>query len=154
MIEIIKENACAVTGHRNLKTDLSLLLLKNTFIHLIKGGKDTFLVGMALGFDTVCFKVLEELRKEYGIRIIACIPCLEQAKYFSLKDKKEYDRMLSVADDKKVISENYNGYCMIKRNKFMVDNSSVLVAYLRENNGGTFRTVEYAKEKNKLIYYI
>ena len=37
---------------------------------------------------------------------------------------------------------------MIKRNKFMVDNSNYLVYYLKENKGGTKQTVEYAKKQN------
>jgi uncharacterized phage-like protein YoqJ len=56
--------------------------------------------------------------------------------------------MLSVADQKIVISEEYTAWCMQKRNQFMVDNSSVLISYLRENKGGTLNTVNYAKKKN------
>ena len=53
---------------------------------------------MALGFDTVCFQILEEIRKEKDIKIIACVPCSTQAEKFSLEQKKEYDRMLFIKE--------------------------------------------------------
>ncbi|MBQ7348842.1 MAG: DUF1273 domain-containing protein, partial [Clostridia bacterium] len=62
--------------------------------------------------------------------------------------KKEYKEMLNSADDRIIISEKYTSYCMQKRNVFMVDNSQFLVCYLRDNKGGTFNTVNYAKRKN------
>ena len=37
---------------------------------------------------------------------------------------------------------------------FMVDNASVLVAYLRQNKGGTAFTVNYAKSKNIDVIYV
>ena len=151
MIEIIKEKTCAVTGHRIIKPDLDKNALERCFETLILGCFDTFLIGMAIGFDTLCFQILERFRKKYPIKIIACIPCVEQDKCFTLAQKKEYKRMISVADDKVILCQNYTPYCMMARNKFMVDNSVSLVAYLNENKGGTFSTVKYAKEKGVSI---
>lgn len=146
-VVINKKYTMAVTGHREIKDNLSKDLLKIIFKNAIIDGFDTFLVGMAIGFDTLCFNVLEEIRKENNIRIIACVPCPDQDKKFSLSQQKEYKRMLSVADEKIVLSKKYTPYCMLERNKFMVDNCSLLLAYLRENKGGTYHTVNYA-EKN------
>ena len=52
--------------------------------------------------------------------------------------------MLSVADEVIYVSREYTPYCMIKRNMYMVDNSSVLVAYKRRESGGSANTVNYA----------
>ena len=71
-----------------------------------------------------------------------------------MKQKEKYDYFLSVADEVKLISKTYTKYCMFLRNKFMVDNASALVAYLREDRGGTKNTVEYAKKSNINIIYI
>ena len=128
--------------------------LKEVFYKLIDGGYDTFLVGMALGFDTMCFNVLEQIRKEKNIKIIACIPCLEQDKYFTESQKTEYARMVKSADEKRIFSEKYTSYCMHRRNCYMVDKSSVLVAYLRKSFGGTYNTVKYAEKQKKLIVNI
>ena len=52
------------------------------------------------------------------------------------------------ADEIIVLSEEYTPYCMLKRNRFIVDNSSVLLAYLKEEKGGTKYTVDYAEKKD------
>lgn len=140
--------ACSVTGHRVMEKDIEKAPLKEIFIKLIKdGGYDTFLIGMALGFDTLCFQVLEKIREEENIKIIACVPCRSQADKFSVVQKKEYDRMILSADEVVLISEKYTKECMRKRNEFLVDNSSVIVSYLRRDFGGTKQTVNYARKK-------
>lgn len=154
MIQIDKSRACAVSGHRNLSLDFSTQKLKETFIELINSGVDTFLVGMAIGFDAKCFTVLEQLRPIYNIKIVACVPCEEQDKNFSIAQKKEYERMLLNATEVILVSKNYTKGCMLKRNRFMIDNSDYLVCYLREQSGGTAYTVKYASQTNKKIIYV
>lgn len=149
-IEDLKK-ACSFTGHRVLYKDFNREKLCEELVKLINVGVDTFLVGMALGFDTECFKVLEELREKNKIKIIACVPCPEQDLYFNKKQKKEYARMLSSADEVKVISEKYTPYCMMERNRYMVDNSEYLVVYIRRESGGTKRTLNYAVDKERII---
>ena len=151
---IDKNKTLAVTGHRDIDKTLDINKLENIFIDYIKKGIDTFLIGMAVGFDSICFKSLYKLKKEYNIKLICCIPCKNQDKNFSEKQKKEYKKFLSESDENIYVSEQYTPYCMIKRNKFMVDNCSVLVAYLRKLSGGTKQTVEYAKSKQVLIEYV
>ena len=146
MVMINPLKTCAVTGHRTLYKDFDRDKLKNVFLKLIEQKINTFLVGMAIGFDTECFKVLEEIRKEKEIYIIGCIPCKNQDYKFNLSQKKEYERLKKEADDLILVSENYSTYCMQKRNRFMVDNCFVLVSYLRKNTGGTFYTVKYAEK--------
>ncbi len=145
---IDKWKTLCVSGHRKLQKKVDLKRLKAIFNEQIDSGIDTFLVGMAIGFDTICFNLLEKIRDKdkRDIRIIACIPCPEQDKFFSDEQKKEYKRMLSCANFKVTICPNYTSYCMMKRNRYMVDNSSVIVAYLTEEKGGTQATVKYAKE--------
>ena len=145
------EYTVCVSGHRSVDNTLDKKRVREVFIKLIESGKDTFLVGMAVGFDTLCFNILEDIKKESNIRIIACIPCETQSKNFSLEQKKEYERMLLVADEKVYVSKEYTPYCMFKRNKFMVDNSCVLVCYLRKPKGGTFNTYKYAQNVDKPI---
>lgn len=143
---IEKAKTCAVTGHRILLKDLDIDLLRREFINAINIGYDTFLVGMALGFDTICFQTLESLRKEYKIKIIACVPCPSQPYKFTIEQKIEYDRMIESSNDALLISEVYDRYCMKRRNDFMVNNSSLLICYLRRDFGGTFYTVNKAKK--------
>lgn len=143
-----KARSVALTGHRVLEKTFDKKKIEDIFNKLIEKGFDTFLVGMALGFDTVCFHILEEIRKQKSIKIIACIPCLTQAERFNLSQKKEYDKMVQSADEKVVLSKEYTRTCMQKRNEFMVDNCSVLVSYLKRDFGGTKNTVDYARKNS------
>ena len=153
-ILINKNITCAVTGHRNIQDKIDTEKLKNIFIDLIEKDYKYFLIGMAVGFDMLCFEILYNLKKEHDIKLIACVPCENQSKNYSIQEKEKYDNFLSVADEVILISKNYTKYCMFMRNKFMVDNASALVAYLREDRGGTKNTVEYAKKSNINIIYI
>ena len=143
---INKARTCAVTGHRVLDAEFNPKKLEKLLKELIDGGFNTFLVGMAIGFDTACFKILRKLKKKNSLSIIACVPCKSQDLKFSLEQKKEYKEMLAVADEVIILSEKYSPSCMQKRNKYMVDNASVLVAYLRRDFGGTYKTYQYAKK--------
>ena len=144
---IISTKACSITGHRAVDKDFDVKRLKDIFLKLIEVGIDTFLIGMAVGFDTLCFQLLEEIREEKQIKIIACIPCLNQAERFSFSQKREYERMCQVADYKVVLSEKYTPTCMQRRNEYMVNNSCVLVSYLRRQASGTGKTVRFAEKK-------
>lgn len=146
--------AVSVSGHRIVENDLDKEKLKGVFLSLIERGYDTFLIGMAIGFDTLCFQILEKIREQKNIKIIACIPCEEQDKKFNKEQKAEYARLIKSADGKVLISKEYNQRCMQKRNEFLVNNSSLLVAYLNRDFGGTAKTVNYARSKNVPIIYV
>jgi uncharacterized phage-like protein YoqJ len=150
-----KNFTASVSGNRTLLKDFNINKLKETFNKLIKiANINTFLVGMAVGFDTVCFNVLEEIRKTEDIKIVACIPCENQDYNFSLAQKKEYNRMLLSSDEKIYIAKEYTKACMLKRNRYLVDNSSVLVAYIYKTVGGSYYTAKYAVENDKEIIYL
>ncbi len=149
--EIKINKTCAVTGHRVLTSDFNIQTLEEIIKETILEGYDTFLVGMALGFDSYCFRLLEQIRKEIKIKLVACIPCVNQSEKFSAIDKKEYNRMVNSADYVVLLNKDYTPSCMFKRNKFMVDNSSVLISYLHSAKGGTKNTVEYALRMGKTI---
>lgn len=145
--EILNFNTIAVTGHRVMERGFDKKRLEKLFNDIIEKNFNTFLIGMALGFDTLCFQILEKIRKEKDIKIVACVPCKSQSIKFSVSQKKEYERMLSVADKVILVSEEYDQKCMQRRNEFMVDNASGVVAYLRREYGGTANTVRYAIKK-------
>ena len=142
---------CAVTGHRVLPYNFDKERLKKRLEQIVNIGYDTFMVGMALGFDTECFKALEKIREKTPIKIIACIPCVSQADRFSKIQKAEYERMLDCADEKVYVSIEYDNYCMMKRNKYMVDRSSLVLYYLTRDYGGTKKTVDYAVKKGIMV---
>lgn len=145
-IFINKAKTCAVSGHRNCQEMVNKQEVNKVFNKLISYGYDTFLIGMAIGFDTFCFLELLKIKKKKNIKIIACIPFDNQAEAFSKEQKNTYEMLLREADEKIYVSHKYSAYCMQKRNKFMVDNASSIVIFLRRDFGGTYNTFKYAEK--------
>ncbi len=144
-------NNCAFSGHRILRKDFDGQLLFRVIENLIKTGCENFLCGMARGFDLCAAECVIELKKNYSVRLTACIPCASQAENFPKKDKERYEKILQNCDEKVVLSENYYNGCMQIRNRYLVENSDVLVCYLRSDSGGTYYTVKYAESLDKKI---
>lgn len=143
---------CAFTGHRNLYGySFDRCLLDRVNEHLIKNGVDTFLCGMAVGFDTECAQSVLTLKEKYDVKLVACLPCANQSDTFSQKNKLIYNTILEKCDEVITLAPVYRSGCMHARDRYMVDNSDVLVCFLRKNFGGTFYTVHYAKKLGKKI---
>ena len=151
---IEKEKSCSFSGHRILPKNFNVAELKKAVDNAINDGFSYFLVGMAIGFDTICFKELLDFREKKDIKIIACVPCRDQSEKFNRAQKKEYFELLKNADDIIYLADSYYEGCMQKRNEFMVDNSSRLICALFSTHGGTYSTVKYAAEKGLQIVYL
>ena len=142
--EKINPTACVFTGHRHLDADFSLKKLKKHIEAVIKDGVTEFYNGMALGFDLIAAQTVLSLKKKYpSVKLIACIPCKDQDKYFSIEDKRLYHELLEKADERILISENYHKGCMLQRNRYMADKSDIMIAYCNKPTGGTAYTVKY-----------
>lgn len=144
----------ALTGHRVLGRNFSEAKLEGALRALVGEGADTFYCGMALGFDSLCCEILLRLREEFNVKIVACVPCADQAARYSPRAREKYDSLLAACDEKIVLHEKYENGCMFERNRRMVDNCDVLLAYLENERGGTFYTVNYAKKKGKRIVFL
>ncbi|MDE7439833.1 MAG: SLOG family protein [Clostridia bacterium] len=145
-------SVCAFTGHRNLtNTDFDELLLERVVENLVKTGTKRFLCGMAVGFDMKAAQAVISLKEKYEIELVACLPCANQSERFSAKSKQLYEQLLSKCDEVSVLEPVYVSGCMHKRDRYLVDNSDILVSFLRKSSGGTHYTVNYAKKKDKKI---
>lgn len=143
-----KLKTCAFTGHRELAFGFSARALKKAVEGLILQGVDTFYNGMAMGFDLIAAETVLKLKKKYPfIKLIACIPCYNQERGFSEKDKKRYVSILKKAEERTYVSEFYFNGCMQKRDRYMADRADALVAYLKKETGGTAYTVRYFQNK-------
>ena len=138
---------CVFTGHRELGPDFSKKKLKDEIKGLLLQGVDTFLCGMAIGFDLLAAEtVLSLKRKNPQIRLVACIPCIGQEKYFSKADQKRYVFALQKADEKVILSDGYYKGCMQVRDKYMAERGDVMLAYCKKQEGGTAYTVRCFKK--------
>lgn len=146
---MMRELTVCFTGHRKLPfMQLHSIekRLKDEIISLIEQGYRYFGAGGALGFDTIASQAVLEAKKEYSqVRLILVLPCLSQAERWSDKDKAVYEDIKGQADKVVYISQEYTRDCMFKRNRHLVDGSSVCICYLTEQTGGTAYTVDYAQ---------
>lgn len=149
---MMKEQTVCFTGHRKIPPESIPELsrrLKNILIRLIKEGYVYFGAGGALGFDTLAAQCVLSLKKQYPhIKLILVLPCITQTNGWSKNDIAIYEEIKSQADKVVYTSRAYSNGCMFKRNRHLVDCSSVCIAYLKQNRGGTAFTVNYAKQKN------
>lgn len=150
---------CCFTGHRPQslpwrfnEQDERCIKMKNKLneeiIKAIKNGYTTFISGMTLGFDMICAEIILQLKKEYpDIKLIGAIPCKTQDKLWNEKDKQRYKNILSKLDSVRCIYYDYIGpKCMLERNQYMINNSSLVIALFNGKNGGTKNTLDYAKK--------
>ena len=153
--EEMKKRTCCFTGHRKIPSEeLSELerRLRSAIISAINNGYMFFGAGGALGFDTLAAQTVLDLKKEYAhIRLILVLPCISQTKNWQEQDIAEYERIKKRADKVVYTSLNYSRGCMHKRNRHLVENSSLCICYLREQTGGTLYTVAYAKKQKLSI---
>ena len=129
--------------------------LKNTAERVYRSGIRYFVCGMARGSDTYFCEAVLELRAEHpDIAVEAAIPCEQQPARWSLKDRDRYFALLRRCDSETCISRKYTRDCMTRRNRFMVDRSSVLIAVYDGKSGGTMNTLKYAERRGLEIIEI
>lgn len=149
----MRNHTVCFTGHRKIPPEQARTLarqLKSTLIQLINDGYLYFGAGGALGYDTLAAQTVLELKSQYpDVKLILVLPCLSQTRGWSARDIEIYEDIKNRADKVVYTSQEYTKGCMHKRNRHLVDNSSVCVCYLTENTGGTAYTVDYART-NKL----
>ena len=148
MINIKIKTAC-FTGHRSLPAEELPEIskrLENTLITLIEQGYCYFGAGGALGFDTLAAQMVLRLRERYPqIRLILVLPCRNQTRGWPQNSIDIYEDIKRCADKVIYTAENYFRGCMQKRNRHLVDGSSVCICYLTKFTGGTAYTVSYAR---------
>lgn len=159
--------SCSFTGHRpqNLpfrfnESDRRCATLKNALRveiekQITENNVSHFITGMALGVDTYAAEIVLELKKKYPtITLEAAIPCEEQALKWRKKDRDRYFSLVEQCDKETLLSHHYTAECMMKRNKYMIDNSDVIIAVWDGTPSGTGKTVAYAKSQGKMLVII
>ena len=147
-----RDRTVCFTGHRYAQEKDARPLLTPVLEELFAQGYRDFLAGGALGFDTWAALAVLELRKRHPtVRLLLAVPCPEQDASWNKKDRARYRDILRRADCVFLLSSEYSAACMHVRNRFMVENSSVCVAYYNGSAGGTQSTVDYARERGVTV---
>ena len=158
---------CAFTGHRPRGFDFGYdesapecqrlkVRIRGEIEKLVESGVAAFISGMALGADTWCAEAVIALKGKYPfLRLIAAIPCPDQADRWPEADRKRYAGLLDACDEKYIVSPRYTSYCMMARNRFMVEKSDMILAVWNGRpGGGTAATVALAERLKKPITII
>ena len=143
----MRERTCCFTGHRELpvwgRKELAVKL-EDTIIGLIDRGIQFYGAGGARSWDTLAFQTVLRLKGRFPhIKLILVFPCRTQTRGWPAADVQEYERINKVV----YTSQEYTKGCMHKRNRHLVDHSSVCVCYLTKKDGGTAYTVDYAEKQ-------
>ena len=147
----MKTTFCAFSGHRAIPEEAVeplRRLLREKIASLTAEGVCGFLCGGAMGFDTLAAEMVLEARSRFPeITLTLALPCPGQADRWPERARRRYEEIRDAADEVVYVSEAYTRFCMMQRNRYLVDHASVLVCYLTEPTGGTAGTVKYALQK-------
>lgn len=153
----VREYTCCFTGHRPLRlpwgmneTDPRCIDLKErlrtTLEETYNNGYRHFICGMAIGCDMYFAEAVLDLRSKYSdLTLEAAVPCDSQSDKWNRKQKETYFSLLSACDIVTYVSHMYSPDCMMKRNQYMIDRSSLLIACFNGRSSGTMNTILYAE---------
>ena len=116
----------------------------------ISDGYEFFISGFADGTDLIAAEAVLKLQQKYPhIHLIGAIPYKSRLKALLKLD------CFNRCSDTQVVCEEYVPECYSRRNRFMVDSSSLVIAVTDgKQTGGTAYTINYALKKGRELYII
>ena len=160
------ETTCCFTGHRAAKLpwkfqehDPRCIALKQKIYDAVEAvyasGVRHYICGMANGCDLYCGEAVLQLRRQHPeITLEAAVPYEGQARTWPSEQKVRWDYLYDACDYQTIVSHSYTPDCMMRRNRYMVDNSAVLIAAYSGASGGTLNTMLYAMRKKREVIQI
>lgn len=115
-------------------------------------GVDTFMCGMAGGFDLMAGQAVLDMRSRHpDIRLVAVVP-FEDHGVRAADERAIYDRIIAGADHRVVVSPRYSHDCFHRRNDYMVERSGALICWFNGSKGGTEYTVKAAIRRGLAVH--
>ncbi len=163
---IPRERTCCFTGHRTEKlpaerAQIEYLrkIVSDTAAILYYKGVNIFMTGMARGFDLLAAEAVA-FDPDIGsnIRLVCAMPYAEHRREMKTQQEDElYRRLMKRADMIVCLGDSYFKDCYRLRNSFMINNSTNLIAYLKDDDSwrsGTGMTCNLAKKAGHNMYMI
>lgn len=153
------KHACCFTGHRphalpdrgdEAGRGMRALIcrLDEAVRAALDAGVTTFLVGGALGFDTLAAEsVLALSAASSCVSLVLALPGRDQAEGWSDADAARYEAIRFAASEVVYAADRCDKLSMQARNRYLVEHADCCVAYLRLMRGGTLYTVSYALDR-------
>lgn len=134
---------CTFFGHRDCPFQIESTL-KREIINLIENfSVDTFYVGNNGNFDKIVCKTLLSLKHSYKIKIYVIFAYLPTSRV--IVQDSIYPEGLEKVPPR---------FAIPWRNKWMVNNSDYVIAFLRHDFGGAAKSVIYAEKKGVKVIRI
>lgn len=161
-----KERSVSVSGHRPEKLGFScdrtnmlekrlISLLYARLEECLNEGRNCFFTGGSRGVDLWAAEIVTIWKNEgRDVKLITVLPYKGYGSSYTGSELYTFNRILDFSDAVEYISQTYTRDCMFRRNEYMVDHSSVLVAVLREERSGTGQTIRYAKKRGTAVKLI
>ncbi|MDY3690705.1 MAG: SLOG family protein [Dysosmobacter sp.] len=149
------EKTCCVTGHREIPDDKQAYVeaeLKKEILAAVADGYTRFISGFAEGADLTFAAIVAELKEQNPILFLeAAIPYAGR-----LKSKDQtFQKLITVCNGIKVLCAKYSPNCFFIRNRYMVGESSrVIAVYDGRERGGTLFTMRCAHAQGKEVRVI
>lgn len=145
------DTTASFTGHRDYDGSRNTELGK-AIRELYADGYRTFMSGMAAGFDLAAAEAVLSLRDELpGIRLACIIPFRGHENRFSTEEACRFRHITAEADEVVTLADGYTTYAYARRNDYLADNSSALIAYCSGRKSGTEYTMKRAMRHSSRI---
>lgn len=139
---------CTFAGHRDIDPEREKAKLRAELENLLERDEIFCFYAGAMGaYDLLCSETVAELKRAYPNKKII-LTLVEPDMSMSAAWKRQYDQY----DDVVRVAHRQAAYIehpIIERNRWMVDHSQILIACVRRETGGAYRTFSYAHQ-NKL----
>lgn len=155
-----RQKRVCFTGHRPERLHASEATVKKALASEIElayqDGFRTFITGMARGVDIWAAELVLEFRSFHDdVHLICAVPFPEMEKSWKSEWQQRYTRILEHADLTRTICSSYSKASYILRNEWMVDHSArVIAAFDGSQEGGTYRTIQYALKNSVTVRYV
>lgn len=115
-------------------------------------GVTHFISGMAQGIDQWAAGLVAQLRGQYPhLSLEGAVPCAGQESGWSRDKQLQYHALRRQCDRWTILQPAYTRGCMQARNRYMVDNSDIVLAVWDGRPGGTGSTVAYARKRGRCL---
>ena len=160
------DKTCCFTGHRpgklawggderDPRCQALKLEIAARLDGIVQSGYRHFICGMAEGCDLYFAEAVLELRGRFpDVTLEAAIPCDRQADRWSDTQQRRYEHIIAECDTVTFVQHQYSSGCMMRRNRYMVDHSSLLLACFDGQTGGTMNTILYAQRQGLTVIII
>ena len=160
-----RNTTCCFTGHRpdklpwgtneERKDCLALKAeLDQALERAYEAGFRHYISGMARGADLYFAEAVLKLRSRHpDVTLEAARPCETQADAWPASERQRYEEILNRCNYETLVQHTYDRWCMMRRNRYMVDRSARIIAvYDGVPKGGTAQTLTYRGKRRLKVY--